>query len=366
MKKKRTLGLVAFVVFCFALFYAPVVSAASCGGVETALVDCGSTESGIGHILSLVINIMSVIIGIVGAIGIAIAGVQYLSAKDSEDKVRKAKRRIFEIVIGLAAYVLLAGIAQWLLPGGSLNPSTLPYYEMPDQGGNNDGGNNGNNNDNSDDGTIKISGGELIVKIANWAAWQNGEYNSFPDSYDWYNRVTPYFRNILRTFWGYVPSATTHDCGYFVASVVRYANKYGGLTLDGSFPEGTASSIGSHLYYHTDYWEPIPNYGNTSNLKAGDIFVADGHTFIYIGNDRIAEANLSPVCDTGEYNCGLPPHTGSFANVQYKSVYKIYRYKKEVTVNLEEVCCGADGKYCKSGAEDQMVYDKSARTCKKK
>ncbi len=80
--------------------------------------------SSIMHILSLVVNIMSVGIGILGVIGISVSGVQYLTAGGNEDQTRKAKRRIFEIVIGLAVYVLIYALLYWLLPGfnGVQNP----------------------------------------------------------------------------------------------------------------------------------------------------------------------------------------------------------------------------------------------------
>lgn len=67
-------------------------------------------------ILKTVINIMTVGIGILAVIGIAISGIQYLTAKGSEEQVKKAKRRILEIVIGLAAYVLIYALLSWLLP----------------------------------------------------------------------------------------------------------------------------------------------------------------------------------------------------------------------------------------------------------
>ena len=58
-------------------------------------------------------------IGILATIGIVISGVQYLTAGDNEDQVKKSKRRIFEIIIGLAAYALIAALLTWLLPGYS-------------------------------------------------------------------------------------------------------------------------------------------------------------------------------------------------------------------------------------------------------
>jgi F0F1-type ATP synthase membrane subunit c/vacuolar-type H+-ATPase subunit K len=72
--------------------------------------------SSIGETLMLVINILSVAIGILAAIGIAIVGVQYLTAGGNEEKTRKSKRRLFEIVIGVVAYVLIYALLNWLIP----------------------------------------------------------------------------------------------------------------------------------------------------------------------------------------------------------------------------------------------------------
>lgn len=90
--------------------------------VDTAILngcDCsgnGGSDS-VLNILDLVVNIMSIGIGILGVIGISIVGIQYLTAGGNEEKTRKAKRRMFEIVIGLVVYVLIYAILQFLMPG---------------------------------------------------------------------------------------------------------------------------------------------------------------------------------------------------------------------------------------------------------
>ena len=92
------------------------------GCVSTAIIGDGcSCDSGNGdsimHILGLVVDIMTIGIGILGVIGITIVGIQYLTSGSSEDKTRKAKRRMFEIILGLAAYVVIYAFLKWLLPG---------------------------------------------------------------------------------------------------------------------------------------------------------------------------------------------------------------------------------------------------------
>ena len=94
------------------------------GCVSTAILSGGcSCDSGNGdsvtNILQLVIDIMTIGIGILGVIGITVVGIQYLTAGGSEEKTRKAKRRLFEIIIGLVAYVLIYAILRWLGVGAS-------------------------------------------------------------------------------------------------------------------------------------------------------------------------------------------------------------------------------------------------------
>ena len=75
-------------------------------------------------VVNLIVDILSLGIGILGVVGIMVAGIQFLSAKGNEQQTQKSKRRILEIVIGLAVYAALFLIAQWLLPGGLLNNNT--------------------------------------------------------------------------------------------------------------------------------------------------------------------------------------------------------------------------------------------------
>ncbi len=79
---------------------------------------------GVYMVLNLVIDILTGVIGLAAVIGIAIAGITYQSAKGNEAQTTKAKRRIYEIVIGLAAYAVLYAALNWLLPGGKINTST--------------------------------------------------------------------------------------------------------------------------------------------------------------------------------------------------------------------------------------------------
>lgn len=84
------------------------------------LKDDGS-GCGIYTILNATVDLLTIGIGILAVIGIMIAGIKYLTAKGNEKQVEKAKHRIFQIAVGLAAYALLYVGIQFLLPGGKLD-----------------------------------------------------------------------------------------------------------------------------------------------------------------------------------------------------------------------------------------------------
>ena len=79
--------------------------------VETAILD---GNQGVEGVVRLVVDVMSVGVGILGVIGISIVGIQYLTAGGNEEQTRKAKRRMYEIVLGLVLYAALYAVLKWL------------------------------------------------------------------------------------------------------------------------------------------------------------------------------------------------------------------------------------------------------------
>lgn len=88
--------------------------------VDTSILsgcDCPNEKGGaVMGILRLVVEILTASIGVLATLGLSISGIQYLTAGGNEEQTRKAKRRIFEIVIGLAAYVLIYALLYFLVP----------------------------------------------------------------------------------------------------------------------------------------------------------------------------------------------------------------------------------------------------------
>lgn len=84
---------------------------------------CDKEGDSLFALLRLIIDIMTIGVGILGVIGISVTGVQYLTAGAREDKAQKAKRRMFEIIIGLAVYAIFFLLMRWVFPN----------FEIPDE-----------------------------------------------------------------------------------------------------------------------------------------------------------------------------------------------------------------------------------------
>ena len=279
---------------------------------------------GVYTILNLVIDILSMGVVIAGVIGVTIAGIQYMSAKDSEEKTKKAKRRIFEIVIGLVAYAILFVGVQWLLPGGMMNSScrSISDAEMAQIK---------ENEKNQKIENTEKTAKEKTKKERQKAQKENKEYKKCMERAAKVvrNKICKYKKpgkklseTALALAWpvGYVkksengPTAAFKKamyetktnqgengnhcrrigkaCGMFVGTVVRAAG------IDKSFPK-MASKIYPYVK-KSSRWKEV----STSRPKAGDISLSyfengeAGHVSIYVKNKKgkivTAEASL---CD---------------------------------------------------------------------
>lgn len=88
--------------------------------VETNILPA---DMDIGGILSLILKIVIYGLGAAATIGVIVAGVQYMTARDNEAQVATAKRRLVEVVIGLIAWAAMFVVLQLLIPG--FDPSKL-------------------------------------------------------------------------------------------------------------------------------------------------------------------------------------------------------------------------------------------------
>lgn len=83
----------------------------------TILPDDWAGEGGIEKILQFVLKFVVYGLGAAAVLGVTIAGVMYMTARDSEAQVAKAKKRLYEVVIGLVAWALMYAVLNWLIPG---------------------------------------------------------------------------------------------------------------------------------------------------------------------------------------------------------------------------------------------------------
>ena len=102
------------------------------GIVETNFFGNIKDEEGCGvyTTVSFIVDILSIGIGIAAAIGITISGIIYLTAKGDISRTTKAKRRIFEIVIGIAVYAVFYALLSFLTP--EFNPELKACKPLTD------------------------------------------------------------------------------------------------------------------------------------------------------------------------------------------------------------------------------------------
>lgn len=77
----------------------------------------GGDMSSINGILQLVVTILSGGVGIGGTIGIVWSGIIIMTSRDNSARLALGKKRLLEIVVGLALYAVAAGMILWLIPG---------------------------------------------------------------------------------------------------------------------------------------------------------------------------------------------------------------------------------------------------------
>ena len=135
--KKFIIGLAVFLIGIVSLNIPIIATAAPSAHSQTThqtntaiLKKCGAEASdedggGIMCLLKEGLNIMTYIVGALGFAAIVWCGILYLTAGDNEEQVKKSKRRIFEIVVGVALFILANAIVQWLT-GDTPDTGVLP------------------------------------------------------------------------------------------------------------------------------------------------------------------------------------------------------------------------------------------------
>lgn len=91
--------------------------------VKTSIIkpNCDNDDNPIWGLLLMAINILTAGIGIVAIGGIIYASILWTTAEDKNAQIVKSKETIFNVVVGLVAFALLAAFLQFLIPGGVFN-----------------------------------------------------------------------------------------------------------------------------------------------------------------------------------------------------------------------------------------------------
>ena len=98
----------------------PTAMAASCGGTDTAVIDCGGA-TGQDAIIQIIKNVVLIMTAgvMVLAVGATVAGgIIYTTSEGSPDKIKKAREIWMNTVIGLAMFAFMVAITNFLIPGG--------------------------------------------------------------------------------------------------------------------------------------------------------------------------------------------------------------------------------------------------------
>ena len=310
---------------------------------------------GIFTVLNLVVDILSIGIGILGVIGITVAGIQYLTAKDNESQVQKSKRRIGEVIIGLIAFTILYVFVQWLLPGGKLSSNTSCATVSNQDLAEMQAAANANNGANSNNNTPASSNNNPSNSVKNTAPYlKASKFNRECLTSDKYNTTGEKISCILNkiSIW-----ADKHN--------VHYGNKAwrGKNTLMNCATFTTAAYIEAGLLKKGDYfalagndvqnWKAVKKRGTLVKtdvpdgtkvktlVKQGKLLPGDTiglkthHTYMYIGRNS-----------SGKYVCqqlgrgqtifddGSHQHSKSKFSCGNKAVYMIVHPKRSITISL--------------------------------
>lgn len=65
------------------------------------------------------INILGVVIVVGASAMLVFAGIEYITAADNPERVKSAKQKIVNVIIGILAWFFLYAFLQWVIPGGA-------------------------------------------------------------------------------------------------------------------------------------------------------------------------------------------------------------------------------------------------------
>jgi hypothetical protein len=124
MKIKQTVLIIATTIGIGGFVFAPIASAATCGGVTTSIISCpqGGTsnpqDNGVWGLLIVIINILSAGVGIAAVGGVVIGSFMYMTAGGSPERTKKANLFLTNVILGIIVYAAMWAFLNFLIPGG--------------------------------------------------------------------------------------------------------------------------------------------------------------------------------------------------------------------------------------------------------
>ncbi len=102
--------------------------AATCGGVETSIINCSGSkdatkteDTGLWQLLLITINILTAGVGVLALAGLVYGGILYTSSGGSPEQVKKARAVFTNVVIGVIAFGGMYALLNFIVPGGIFN-----------------------------------------------------------------------------------------------------------------------------------------------------------------------------------------------------------------------------------------------------
>ena len=124
-----TIG-ISIAAFFGSMTMQPSASALECGVLPKEVCQnsdkCDSKDvkgTGFWKLLLFVLQIMTGGVILLAIAGVVYGSVLYTSAGGNQEQVKKARTVITNVVIGVLLFVLMFGLANWLIPGGVFNSS---------------------------------------------------------------------------------------------------------------------------------------------------------------------------------------------------------------------------------------------------
>jgi hypothetical protein len=77
-------------------------------------------QGGAGEIMKIIsvgVNFLAAAVFVLAVILIILAGIQYTTSNGDPQKVAEAKKRIYNVILGIFAFIFLYAFLQWLIPG---------------------------------------------------------------------------------------------------------------------------------------------------------------------------------------------------------------------------------------------------------